>query len=54
VVIEVTTHDNRSAGVLSDDVPNDVHDPHCPFFEVLLVPWLQVAVENLDIYVTQL
>ena len=54
VVIEVTTHDNRSAGVLSDDVPSDVHDPHCPFFEVLLVSWLQVTVENLNIYVAQL
>ena len=54
VVIEVTTHDNRSAGVLSNDVPNDIHDPHCPFFEVLLVPWLQVTVEDLNIYVTQL
>ena len=54
VVIEVTTHDNRSAGVLSNDVPNDIHDPHCPFFEVLLVPWLQVTVEDLNIYATQL
>ena len=54
VVIEVTTHDNRSAGVLSNDVPNDIHDPYCPFFEVLLVPWLQVTVEDLNIYATQL
>ena len=54
VVVEVTTHDNRSAGVLSDDVPDDIHDPHCPFFEVLLVSWLQITVENLNIYVAQL
>jgi hypothetical protein len=54
VVIEVTTHDNRSAGVLSNDVPDDINDPHCPFFEVLLVSWLQITVENLNIYVAQL
>ena len=54
VIVEVTTHDNRSAGVLSNDVPDDINDPHCPFFEVLLVPWLEVTVENLDIYVAQL
>ena len=54
VVVEVTTHDNRSGGILSDDVPNDVNVPLCPLFEVLLVSWLQVTVKNLEIYVAQL
>ena len=36
VVVEVTTNDYRSIGVLLDDVPYDFGDSFNPFFPVLL------------------
>ena len=40
VVVEVTTHDYRSIGVLADDIFDDIRDPLGPVLEVLLFPWL--------------
>ena len=44
VVVEVTTDDDRSIGVLADDIPDDISDSLRSLFEVLLLSWLQVAV----------
>ena len=54
VVIEVTAYDYWSIRVLSDDVPHNFCHSHSPLFQVLLFPWLEVAVQNLDILVAQL
>jgi hypothetical protein len=54
VVIEVTTYDYRSAGVLPDDVSDDLRHSYCPILQVLLFSWLEIAVENLDVFVAEL
>ena len=54
VVIEVTTYDYRSAGVLSDDVSDDLRHSYCPILQVLLFSWLEIAVENLKVFVAEL
>ncbi len=54
VVVEVTTNDYRSIGVLFDDVPHHFCHSHCSLLQVLLLTRLEIAVENLDIVVTQL
>ena len=36
VVVEVTTDDDRSVGVLPDDVSDDFRDSHSPLLQVLL------------------
>jgi hypothetical protein len=54
VVVKVTTYDYRSIGVLSDDISGDLDHPFRSFLQVLLFSWLQIAVENLDIFVAEL
>ena len=54
VVVEVTTYDYRSAGVLSDDVSDDLRHSRCPVLQVLLFSWLEIAVENLNVLVAEL
>ena len=54
VVIEVTTDDDRSAGVLLDDVPHDLGDSDSPVLKILLLSRLEIAVKNLDIVVAEL
>ena len=54
VVVEVTTHDYRSAGVLPDDVPDDLGHSYGPLFQVLLLSGLEIAVENLNVLVVEL
>ena len=54
VVIEITTYHYRSAGVLSDDVSDDLCHSCCPVLQVLLFSWLEIAVENLDVLVAEL
>ena len=53
VVVEVTTHDYRSAGVLPDDVPDDLGHSYGPLFQVLLFSRLEIAVENLNVLVAE-
>ena len=53
VVVKVTTHDYRSAGVLPDDVPDDLGQPYCPLFQVLLFSRLEIAVQNLNLLVAE-
>ena len=54
VVVKVTTHDYRSAGVLPDYVSDDLRHSCCPVFQVLLFSWLEIAVENLNVFVAEL
>ena len=53
VVVEVTTYDDRSMRVLPDDIPRDFRYPFGSLLQVLLLPRLEVAVEDLDVLVTQ-
>ena len=53
VVVEVTTHDYRSAGVLPDDFHDDLGHSHGPLFQVLLFSGLEIAVENLNVLVAE-
>ena len=54
VVVEVTTNDYRSIGVLLDDVPHHFCHSYRSLLQVLLLSRLEIAVENLDIVVAQL
>jgi hypothetical protein len=54
VVVKVTTDDDRSIGVLLHDIPNDIGDSLRAVLQVLLFSRLEIAVENLDVGVTQL
>ena len=47
VVVEITTDDDQSIGVLTHDISNDIGDSLRSLSEVLLLTWLKVAVENL-------
>ena len=53
VVVEVTTYDYRSAGVLPDDVPDDLGHSYGPLFQVLLFSRVEIAVENLNVFVAE-
>ena len=54
VVVEVTTHDNRSSGVLPDNVSGDLDHPLGSLFQVLLFSRLEIAVQNLNIFTAEL
>ena len=54
VVVEVTTYDNRSIGVLSYDVSGDFDHPFSSLLQVLLFARLKITVENLNIFVAEL
>ena len=53
VVVEVTTHDYRSAGVLPDDVPDDLSHSYCPLLQVLLFSRFEIAIQNLNVFVAE-
>ena len=48
MVVEVPTDDDRGMRVLLDDVLGDIHNLSCSVFQLLLLPRLYVAVEDLD------
>ena len=48
VVVEVPTDDDRGMRVLLDDVLSDIHNLPRSVLQLLLLPWLDVAVEDLD------
>ena len=54
VIVEITAHDDWCVGVLSDDIPYDVQDSLRAVLQVLLIPRMEIAVENLDIVVAEL
>ena len=47
VVVEVATDDDRGVRVLLDDVLGDLDHPLGTVFELLLLSWLDIAVEHL-------
>ena len=53
VVVEVTTYDYQSAGVLPDDVPDDLGHSYGPMFQVLLFSRLEIAIENLNVLIAE-
>ena len=54
VVVEIATDDNRSIRVLFHDILHDIGDSLRAVLQVLLFSRLEIAVENLDVGVTQL
>ena len=54
VVVEVTTDDDRSIGVLSDNVSDNLSISDGPVLQVLLFSRLEIAVQNLDVFIAQL
>ena len=54
MVVKVTTHNDRSVWVLSNDIPDDVKDSFGSVLQVLLFSRVEITVENLDICVPQL
>ena len=47
VVVEVTTHHDRSISILFDDILDDISYPLCPFDLELFLPRFEVAVQYL-------
>ena len=47
MVVEVTTDNDQSIGVLTNDISNDIGDSLRSLTKVLLLTWLKVAVQNL-------
>jgi hypothetical protein len=54
VVVEVTTDNDRSIGVLSDNVSDNLSDSDGPVLQVLLFSRLEIAIKNLDVSVAEL
>jgi hypothetical protein len=54
VVIEVITDDNRSTGVLFDNVPHDLDYSDGPVLKILLLSRFEIAIKDLDIVVAEL
>ncbi len=54
VVVEVTTNDYRSSGVLPDDVSGDLDHPFSSLFQVPLFSRLEIAVQNLNVFAAEL
>ena len=54
VIVEITAHDDWCVGVLFDDILYDVQDSLGPVLQVLLLPRVEITVENLDICVPEL
>jgi hypothetical protein len=54
VVVEVAADDDRGMRVLFDDVSCDVHDLSCAILQLLLLTWLDIAVEHLNSVTTDL
>ena len=47
VVVEVTTDDNQSIGIVTHDIFDDIGDSLRSLTEVLLLTWLKIAVQIL-------
>ena len=54
VVVKVATDNNWCVGVLSNNVPSNFCDSLCSLLQVLLLSWMKIAIENLDIVVAEL
>ena len=49
VVVEVTTDDDRSIGVLSDNVSDNLSDSDGPVLQVLLFSWLEINTSSVTL-----
>ena len=47
MVVEITTDDDQSIGVLTNDISDDIGDSLRSLTQVFLLTWLEVAVQNL-------
>jgi len=54
VVVKVATDNNWCVRILSNNVPNNFCDSLCSLLQVLLLSRLEIAVQNLDIVVSEL
>jgi hypothetical protein len=54
MIVEVSTDDDRSIRVLSDDVFDNFSYSTGSFLQVWLFSWLEIAVENLNICAAEL
>jgi hypothetical protein len=54
VVVEVTTDDDRSIGILSNNVSDNLSDSDGPVLQVLLFFRLEITIKHLDILVSEL
>ena len=54
VIVKVSTDDDRSIRVLSDDVSDYFSDSTGSLLQVRQFSWLEIAVENLDIGAAEL
>ena len=54
VIVKITADDYRSSGVLPDDVSGDFNHPLSSFFQVRLVARFEIAIENLNVLVSEL
>ena len=54
MIVKVSTEDDRSVRVLSNDILDDVQDSFGSVLQVLLFSRVEIAVENLDISVPKL
>ena len=53
VIIEITTYDYRSIGVLPDNVSDNLRHSCCSVLQVLLFSRLEITVENLNVLVAE-
>ena len=44
VIVEVTTHNDSSIGVLTNDISDDISDSLCSFFLEMFLPRFEVAI----------
>ena len=44
VIVEVTTHNDSSIGVLTNDILDDISDSFCSFLLELFLPRFEVAI----------
>ena len=44
VIVEVTTHNDSSIGVLTNDISDDISDSLCSFLLELFLPRFEVAI----------
>ncbi len=54
VAVKISTDHYLGVGVLPDDVSDDFRDSHSSLLQVLLISWMEIAVENLDIVIAEL
>ena len=49
VVVEITTHNDRSISILPNDILDDISHSLCPLHMEWFLPWFEVAVKHLHI-----